>query len=189
MPNNVNNVSAAKPKITGSIYTAPLGTVLPTDAQSELSEIFVNLGYVSESGVVNSNSPESESVKAWGGDTVLTQQTAKPDTFKFTLIECLNPDVLKLVYGESNVTGNLEIGISIKANSSQQPASVLVIDMILRNGVLKRIVIPDASVASVGDITYADNGTVGYETTINAAPDSEGSTHYEYIKAPAGGQS
>ena len=35
---NVANVSTAKPKVGGAIYSAPLGTTLPTDAITELMQ-------------------------------------------------------------------------------------------------------------------------------------------------------
>lgn len=183
--NNVTNVTAGKPKVAGAIFVGPTTASLPTDSTSALSADFKLMGYVSEDGVVNSNSPTVEEIRAWGGDTVLTTSSEKPDTFQHTLIEALNVDVLKFVYGAANVTGTLQTGITVKANNQTQDTWAEVIDMVLRGGVTKRIVIPLATVTEVGDITYSDSDAVGYETTVSAAPDSAGNTHYEYIAAPA----
>lgn len=188
MANNSGNVTTGKPKVGGAVFRAALKDAsgkLPTDAKAELDPAFKCLGYMSEDGLTNSNSPESDSIKAWGGDTVLTFQSGKEDTFQFTMIEALNVEVLKAVYGDANVTGTLGSSLTVKANNSEQEASAWVFDMVMHGGVAKRVVVPCAAVTEVGDITYQDEEAVGYETTITAVPDEEGNTHYEYIGDPA----
>ena len=125
---DVKNVSAGKPKIGGAIFRAPLGTELPTDAKLALDPAFKELGYCSDDGITNSNSPETDNVKAWGGDTVLDLQTSKEDSFQYKLIEITNVDVLKAVYGDDNVTGTLDTGITVKANSNEAEPCAWVFD-------------------------------------------------------------
>ena len=181
---NAANVSTAKPQVGGAIYSAPAGTTLPTDATTQLPDVFKSLGYISDDGMTNKNTPSSDDIKAWGGATVANVQTEKEDTFQFTLIEATNIDVLKEIYGSSNVTGDLETGITIKANATPLEEHVLVADMILKDGILKRIVLPAGKVSEVGDISYTDGDPIGYETTVTAIPDSDENTHYEYISKP-----
>jgi hypothetical protein len=182
---NVDNVSTAKPKVGGAIYSAPAGTALPTTAIAELNEAFESLGYISEDGLTNNNTPSTDAIKAWGGDTVDVVQNEKEDSFSYTLLESTNVNVLKEVYGPDNVSGTLETGITIKANSTVLETHVLVIDMVLKAGLLKRIVIPKGKVSELGEISYTDGDAIGFETTLTAMPDEAGNTHYEYIQKPA----
>lgn len=181
---NSTLVVAGKPKVGGAIWSAPLGTALPTDATTALNAAFKDLGYVSDDGLTNELTTDTEEIKAWGGDTVLTAQTGTSDTFTYKLIESLNIEVLKEVYGASNVTGTLATGIKISVNSKEKIDHVIVVETAVRDK-FKRIVLPTAKIKEMAEITYVDGDPVGYEVTVQALPDSNGNTHYEYIGGTA----
>ena len=191
MGNSTSEVSVGKPRLAGAVYTAPLGTTLPTSTDSTLSEAYVQLGYASDDGLTNSREISSEEIKAWGGDTVLTPQTDTTDRFQIKLIQCLNPDVLKAAYGSDNVSGTIDgTGITVRVNSAETEERVWIFDMIMTEGALKRIVIPKGKLTELGDIVYKDNEAVGYDMTISALPGGFGvgdnDTHKEYIKKIVG---
>ena len=180
MPNTAQ-VTAGKPRTGGHVYRAPLGTTLPTDAITDIDGAFIDMGYISDSGVTNSNSPESETVKAWGGTPVLRILNSKDDTYKLQFISAMNPEVQKMVYGDDNVIGNdVATGITVKANSKELVEYCYVIDMLAKGDVLHRVVIPNAKPTEIGDIVYNDSDPVGYDVTLGCNADNEGNTHYEY---------
>ncbi|MBQ0113621.1 MAG: hypothetical protein KBT03_10860 [Bacteroidales bacterium] len=175
-----SNVTAAKPKVGGGVYVAPTGTSAPTDATTTLNVAFKSLGYVSEDGLTNTNSPSSSDVKAWGGDIVMSLLTEKPDKFKFKLIENVNVEVLKTVYGDENVTEE-DGAIKITASAKDLPLKSWCFETVLNDSTVKRIYVPQAKITSVGDIVYKDDEAIGYDLEISAYPDASGNTHYEYI--------
>ena len=177
----VTQVTTGKRGIDGGIYVAPSGTSLPTTATETLNSAFKNIGYISEDGITNNNAPDTEKLKAWGGQTVLVLTNEKTDEWTMTMIESMNKEVLKIVYGDDNVTENGSGMITVKATAEQLDDASYVIDMVMKGGALKRVVIPNGSLSDLGEITYKDNEAVGYEITINALPDSYGVSHYEYI--------
>ena len=181
MSNNANNVSVGKPMVGGAVFRAPSGTALPTSANATLAAAYINMGYISEDGVTNNNERETADIKAWGGDKVLTSTTGRTDSFGMTFIESINTEVLKAVYGDSNVSGTLASGIAVSSNSDELENAVWVIDMILTNNVIKRIVIPNGKISETGEVTYKDDTAIGYNVTITAFPGADGDTHKEYI--------
>ena len=180
---NAANVSTGKPAIGGAISVAPVGSSLPTSASEALDGAFKPLGYISDDGLTNNNAPATDTVKAWGGDTVLTLQTDRPDTYSFTMIEVLNKEVLKVVYGDDKVTEDAEGNLTVKATAEELTGHAWVIDMLMNGGRAKRIVIPNGTISDLGGITYKDDEETGYNVTITDVPDSNGVYHYEYITA------
>lgn len=188
MPNTVDATltSAGKPAIGGGVFRAPSGTALPTDAKTALAAEYVNMGYISDDGVVNSKARETTDVKAWGGDRVRDLQTSKSDTFQMTFIEARNLEVLKAVHGDDNVTESSGM-IKIRENAKELDRAVWVIEEVMNDGYLKRTVIPDGKITEVGDVTYKDDQLIGYQATISAYPYQsdgyDGDTHNEFIEA------
>ena len=182
MANVARNVSTGKPKISGAVYRAPLGTALPTDATTALSSAYVGLGFVSEDGLENENELEVSEIKAWGSVIVYRSLDGLTDNFKLTLIESKNVNVLKAVYGDSNVTvdGSGNVHVAVKAEDPVE--AVWVFELALRGGIAKRIVISDGAITARDTITYNDSDAIGYGVTISAYPDSNGKTHDEYVE-------
>ena len=99
MAQTATNVAAAKPAVGGALSVAATTATLPTDAVTALDTAFTSVGYISEDGITETNTRESEDIKAFGGEIVLSSQTEFSNTFQLTLIEVLNVDVLKEVFG------------------------------------------------------------------------------------------
>lgn len=179
--NKKENVSAGAPKIGGYAYRAPLGTTLPTDAITDLDAAFVSLGFISEDGVSNENSPSTQSVKDWSGTTVMDVQEGRSDNWKFVLLETLNTEVLKTVYGDANVTGTLNSGLMVKANAKDLEYYCYAFEMVMRGGIKRRVVLPEAKVTALGEVKYDRKDPIGYEITLSCVQDEDGNTHYDYM--------
>jgi len=182
MGNTATNVSTGKPKVAGAVFVAPINTTLPTDATTALDNAFVCLGYVSEDGLTNNNEMDVSAIKAWGGAIVYRSLTELDDNFALTLIESENVDVLKAVYGDSNVTVDASDNVKVEVKAEDPQEKVWVFDLALRGNKAKRIVIPDGAVTSRESITYNDSDAIGYGITVSAYPDADGKTHIEYLE-------
>ena len=188
MANNNKNVTTGKPKTGGAVFKAPAGTTLPTDAKTALANTYVSMGFISEDGVSNTVGWDSEVIKDWGGTPVLIYEDNKSDEFKVTFIESMSPDVLKAVHGSGNVTGTdaeTTGGLKVTVNNDEHEAAVWVVDMIMKGGILKRVVIPSGTITAVEEVVYKKNEVIGYGVTISATTDASGNYHYEYLEKPS----
>jgi hypothetical protein len=182
-PNNTNNVAVGRPKAGGAVFTAAIGTAVPTDAAAPLADAFENVGFCSSAGLTNGVAIQSTPIIAWGGDEVDNIVTSRAETVKLTMIET-KPTSLKLIYGDENV---IESGdsITVKHNSNPRPVRVWVFEIILSETRMQRIVVPNGKISAVEDITYKDGEAVQYGVTISCRPDAAGQTAYGYYAAIA----
>lgn len=183
MTNTVGNVVAGKPLTTGGVLYGALTATLPTTATASLTG-FTALGYAGDAGLVESPSRTTQTVKAWGGDVIKVLQTDFTATFQFTLVETLNSDANKVVYGSANVAvtapnvshGNL---LAIAVNSATLDKNAWIFDM--KDGLVRvRFVIPIGQPITIGDVTYSDGGTASFPVTLQAFPDASGNVAYKY---------
>lgn len=182
---NVDRVIAGKPLTSaGGILAGPRGTALPTDSSTPLNAALKPLGLVSDEGVTETPTRETDKIKAWGGATVKVIQSEYGVTYQFTLIEATGAEALKLVFGETNVqidpaTETAGTKTSVKLNKKELPHVTLVFEMADGNAT-ERIVVPDAQVSEVGEITYSDSAVKGYQVTVESFEDASGNNAYHY---------
>lgn len=165
----------------GVFFRAKLGTTLPTDAIAELDPAFNDLGYAGDSGFVNSPNRETSKIKAFGGATVANPQSDYSETLQVVLLEEGNPEVLKTTFGDDNVT---VVGgkTTVLHNKSILPRSAYVVDTISGNRI-KRQVVPEGQVITVGEITQVSTDVIRYTLTIEAYEDTNGNNMYEYSES------
>lgn len=186
---NAQNVSVGKPHGEDGLYAGGMWWALvgdasaPTNATTPLDTKFKNGGYLSDDGVTNSVETDSSDINAFGGDRVLSVQTSRSESFSFGMIETTE-DTLALVYGPDNVTVSGEGDaktITVKHNGKPFPEIVLVFEFALTGDRVKRIVVPVGKMGELDDVEYTDEDAITYTPTINAFPDENDNTAYEYI--------
>ena len=184
MANLVQNVVAGKPLATGGILSGPKGSPLPTDVSSTIDASIVGVGYISDDGVSESMSRETDKIKAWGGDVVKIVQSEHSVTYQYTMIEAARAEVNREVYGEPNVAATVATSahgnqLAVKVTAEQLPHMVRVIE--IKDGDARlRVVLPDSQITEVGDVTYQDASIIAYPVTVEAFPDDSGVKAYKY---------
>ena len=180
MASDVKQIYAAEPLATGAIRVAPLGTAAPTSATSALNASFVDLGYVGADGFVEKNDRKTDNKRAFGGKVVKVLQSEFNATVEVTLLESTNAEVLKAVFGSSNVTvtdatAQHGVQVTVKKNSKRLPHMSWVIDTTdSEMDAFYRNYIPDGKVTSVGDIKIVHTDTIEYNLVIECFEDANG---------------
>lgn len=160
----------------GKVYIAPAGTTLPTTASATLDPAFVNFGYISDAGVVFSESGNSQDLNSWGGQAVKTIKSTYKETVKFTPIE-VNADVARATY--KNVTVTTENGVTkivAQHKNEPMPEVVCIIDCLPNDVTKTRYIAERAQLTARGDASLTGTGVQGRELEYTCNPNADGVT-------------
>lgn len=177
---DASQVTLGSALATGAIYVAPQGTTLPTDATTALAEAFTLLGFTSDAGVQLNESRSTSAINAWEGRTqVYNAVTEYYEQVVFTPIQC-NADVLKLTWGEANVTTGADGTIVAKHTGANLDPVCIVIETVPRPGIVRRYA-GTYQLTERGGATLDGTQIDGRELTFNSIADATGVTTYEFV--------
>lgn len=178
--NNTQHVSVGKGVVGGYIFSAPIGTALPTDYSTALANTYVNLGYVTDDGATFSTDVDSDEFKDLNGDVIATSASSRTRTLNVQFAE-VKADTLKEVFGQTAVTVAAGGDITINHSNADMPHRVVVMELVLRDGRKWRRILKDAQITEWGDLTvlYSDLVTFDVTYTLNGSEPI-----VDYIQAP-----
>lgn len=179
--NNAANVSAGKGVKGGYIFSAPVGTGLPTDIETERDPAFKCLGFISEDGYVESVSEDSEDIGDMNGDLMDSSNSNRVESAQVTFAE-IKAETLKRQYGDGNVIDADGI-ITVKHNSDSHPIFAYILELVLKNGRRWRKVVPQGQSSELDDLTIASTELCQRAITIKYLTDENGNTCYDYIES------
>lgn len=179
--NSTDNVSSAKGVRGGYIFSAPVGTALPTDYSSPRDEAFKVLGFISSDGYTETVDSDSEDITDMNGDLMDSPQTSRVESGQLTLAE-IKAETLKVQYGEDNVTDTGGV-IAVKHNGDSTTTRSYILELVLKNGRRWRKVIPMGQSADLDDLTIAVGELCARALTIKYLTDAEGNTCYDYFES------
>lgn len=179
--NNQANVSAGKGVKGGYIFSAPVGTTLPTNIKTELDAAFMCLGFISEDGYVETVEEDSNDIVDLNGDLMDSSNSNRIESAQFTLAE-IKTETLKRQYGENNVTDKDGI-ITVRHNSDAHSVFAYVLELVLKNGRRWRKVIPQGQSSELDDLTVASSELCQRALTMKYLTDEAGNTCYDYIES------
>lgn len=161
-----DNVDVA---VTGTVSVAPTGTAAPTSSASALNAAFVDLGYLDESGVVETRERTSTDVPAWQESTIVRViTTAGKYLLKFTMIETTVASQETFygatVQGQTVTDGRIDV-----VPTSTGGRKSWVVDVV-DGAKERRIYVPSGEVTEVGDVSYVSTGVISYPVTITGYP-------------------
>lgn len=179
--NNQANVSSAKGVKGGYIFSAPVGTPLPTDIKTKLDPAFKCLGFISEDGYVETVDEDSDDITDMNGDVMDSTNSKRVESAQLTFAE-IKAATLKRQYGDNNVTDENGL-ITVKHNADSHDVFSYVLDLVLKNNRRWRKVVPEGKSSELDDLTIASSELCQRALTMKYLTDEQGNTCYDYYES------
>lgn len=162
----------------GIARVGAVGSTAPTDTTSTPDAAFVNVGYVSEDGLIAAMSADFQEIKNWKGTTVKKAQTGSESTFKLTFLEITRKTIELYTGGRFGATNILGLDGPVR------DPRAWVFDVLDPTLAWLRIYCPNAEITDRDDWDMS-NDAAGLGVTMTAYPGTDGSKAVQLI-VPAG---
>ncbi|MCZ9635158.1 Ig domain-containing protein [Rhodococcus sp. BH5] len=162
---------ANPPLDSGVLYSAPLGTTLPTTTYEELEPEFLanDYGEIGDSGFSISRTKSITKIRKFGGGISRPVTTETDNTVKITLNDANDPVVLRAINGAANVVEHPadEHGrqITVYQTADDLPIESWVINSI-DGDTAKRHVIEKGQIIEIAEVQNVHNALTQYQITI-----------------------
>jgi hypothetical protein len=168
------------------MWVAPLGTTLPTDADSALDAAFESIGYVTADGATLGSSRSTNDVEVYGSITPARKLVSKSSkTWEITGAET-SPTVLE-IYNQvelGTIVPDAEGKFSIAPSSLTVARYAFVLVVVDGENVI-RFAAGNAEVTDVKERKIANGSPITYGMTITPYPDAAGVPVHEHYLVPA----
>ncbi len=157
--------------LTGNLYTAPVGTPMPTDSTTVLAVAWKDLGYVDTDGLTVTPNADVTGIGAWQSDYDVRRMTTKREfSTKFKLMQ-RNTETMLLAFGGGTVV--VAAGVSTYTPPAGSATYERAFVLEVRDGLLADRWTMYRGFPSVsGDIAFKKDEATTFDMEIGALADS-----------------
>ena len=184
---DVSQVFAASPTdlaTVGGLWIAPLGTVLPTDVDEPLDDLFRNLGYIGPEGVEVKIDSNTKPIEVWGGDEIGSLRDKFALEYSMKLYQVLSPEVNASIFGTANVstqaaTADQGNRLKVLINSKLPKRCSLVLDSFYEDKIIRQVA-EIAQLSDLGSMKFVHNEPLMFEPSWKVLKGRDGNHVVQY---------
>ncbi|MFD5308184.1 phage tail tube protein [Streptomyces ardesiacus] len=167
------------------LWTAPVGTLLPTDLSTDMTDVaaWKAVGLLSEDGASEGRDEDTSDFYAWGGKLIRVRRSKHKRTITVT---CLEDNLV--VFGLVNPGSSVSTANGVNTRKIRIPKSERVSFCLeLMDGdITRRRFIRQGEVTAVGEVALSDSALQAFELTITIYPDADNVLYEDIDNDPQG---